>query len=235
LAKLLVTLIFMLAVISRGRYELAALLPLLFYPLVLAAWAGAPQALLLRRFAVALPFCLAAGIANIVVETEPAFRLGQIMVSYGTLSCLTLVLKCYLTVTALLLLVAVTPLAELGRCLLRLHAPPLFVDLLLLTYRYLGALLGEASTVYLAYRLRAPGAKGVALRDMGSLAGNLLLRSFDRAERVYQAMLCRGYGAGGSLHAKGRPWHWRDSLYLLLAGGGVLLLRLADWTWLLKL
>lgn len=229
------TFIFILAVISRGRYELAALLPLLFYPLVLAAWAGAPQGLLLKRFALALPFCLAAGIANIFVEPEPAFRLGRLLISYGTLSCLTLVLKCYLTVTALLLLVAATPLTELGRCLLRLHAPPLFVDLLLLTYRYLGALLSEARSVYLAYGLRAPRVKGVALRDMGSLAGHLLLRSFDRAERVYQAMLCRGYGSGTAVHAAGRPWQGRDVLYLLLAGGGVLLLRLADWAWLLRL
>ena len=206
-----------------------------FYPLLLAAWAEAPQSLLWRRFALALPFCLAAGIANILLDREPALLLGQLAISYGLLSCLTLVLKCYLTVMALLLLVAVTPLPELGRCLLRFHVPPLFVDLLLLTYRYLGALLTEAGAVYLAYSLRSPLAKGVAWQDMGSLAGNLLLRSFDRAERVYQAMLCRGYARGLRLHEAARPWRREDRLYLLLAGGGMLLLRLLDWSWLLTL
>jgi len=34
------------------------------------------------------------------------------------------------------------------------------------------------------------------MRDMGSFAGQLLLRSFDRAERVYNAMKCRGYALG---------------------------------------
>jgi cobalt/nickel transport system permease protein len=44
-----------------------------------------------------------------------------------------------------------------------------------------------------AYSLRKPGGKGIEMRDTGSFAGQLLIRSFDRADRVYNAMKCRGY------------------------------------------
>ena len=47
--------------------------------------------------------------------------------------------------------------------------------------------------MYTAYALRAPGQKGIKMKDMGSFTGQLILRSFDRAERVYQAMKCRGF------------------------------------------
>ena len=43
-----------------------------------------------------------------------------------------------------------------------------------------------------AYRLRAPGQKGVHLKAWGSFVG-LLLRSIDRADEVYHSMLLRGY------------------------------------------
>jgi len=65
-----------------------------------------------------------------------------------------------------------------------------------LTYRYTGVLLNEAYSMNIAYSLRSPNRKGIEMRDMGSFLGQLLLRSFDRAERVYNAMKCRGYAFG---------------------------------------
>jgi cobalt/nickel transport system permease protein len=62
-----------------------------------------------------------------------------------------------------------------------------------MTYRYIGVLLHEAYSMSVAYSLRSPGGKGISVRDTGSFAGQLLIRSFDRADRVYNAMKCRGY------------------------------------------
>jgi cobalt/nickel transport system permease protein len=62
-----------------------------------------------------------------------------------------------------------------------------------MTYRYIGVLLAEAYAMGVAYSLRSPNRKGIEMRDMGSFAGQLLIRSFDRADRVYSAMKCRGY------------------------------------------
>jgi cobalt/nickel transport system permease protein len=54
--------------------------------------------------------------------------------------------------------------------------------------------------------------KGIAMKDMGSFTGQLLLRSFDRAERIYNAMKCRGY----ALHAlpqNGRKIEQKDLIF----------------------
>ena len=54
-------------------------------------------------------------------------------------------------------------------------------------------LLKEAERIMLAYEMRAPGQKGVHWKAWGSLAGQLLLRSIDRAQIVYESMMLRGY------------------------------------------
>jgi cobalt/nickel transport system permease protein len=62
-----------------------------------------------------------------------------------------------------------------------------------MTDRYFSVLLREAASLFTAYRHRSPGAGGVQMRHMGVFLGQLMLRSFDRAERVYGAMKCRGF------------------------------------------
>ena len=91
----------------------------------------------------------------------------------------------------------------------------LLVTQLLLSYRYLTLLLEQADTIAQAYALRAPKQKGVHFKVWGSLAGQLLLRSIDRANNLYDSMLLRGYQGeyyyGGPLPS----WVRRDWLYLL--------------------
>lgn len=64
------------------------------------------------------------------------------------------------------------------------------VVVLLLTYRYLILLLQEGSRMSAAYALRAPYSKGIAFNAWGTLVGQLLLRSIDRAQTVYESMHC---------------------------------------------
>jgi cobalt/nickel transport system permease protein len=74
--------------------------------------------------------------------------------------------------------------------------------------------MGEASRVYTAYTLRAPNQKGVSSKVWGSLLGLLLLRTYDRANRLYQAMKLRGFENqyyGVNLHSICR----KDILYLI--------------------
>jgi cobalt/nickel transport system permease protein len=87
---------------------------------------------------------------------------------------------------------------------------------IVLTYRYIATLLDEAGDSWTAYTLRSPGLKAIKMKDMGNFMGHLLLRSFDKAERVYYAMKCRGFT--GVYHGGGRE---------------VIDLSGADWTFLL--
>jgi cobalt/nickel transport system permease protein len=61
-----------------------------------------------------------------------------------------------------------------------------------MTYRYLSVLWGEAAAMITSYKLRG-GGRGIQIRDSGPFLGQLILRSFDRANRVYQAMGSRGF------------------------------------------
>jgi len=183
MVKLLSTAVFIVVVVSFNRHAFWQLLPYLLYPTLLMALSKTPYSMLLKRFLIALPFCLFAGISNVIFEPAP----------YGVISMLTIILRTYLCVMAVLLLVSATPFFEIANSMRRLRIPGVFVTIFEMTYRYICVLLEEVYSMYIAYSLRNVGKKGVRIRDMGSFAGQLLLRSFDRAERVYNAMKCRGY------------------------------------------
>ncbi len=75
-----------------------------------------------------------------------------------------------------------------------------------------------------AYRLRAPGQKGVHYKAWGSFLGQLLLRSMDKAEELYSSMRLRGFSGEFAYAAenKARPI---DFLFSFAACGLFLLFR----------
>lgn len=183
-----------------------------------------PYSMLLKRALLALPFCLLAGLSALFLETGAAFSLGDIVITRGMLVFLSVLLKTYLCVMAVLLLVATTPVVSLTDALRALRVPFLFISVFEMTYRYIGTLLDQTGSMYTAYRLRGGRRKGIELRHMGAFLGQLLLRSFDRAERVYSAMQCRGYALRESHRMLPRlvPPDW---LYLVFVCGAILLFR----------
>lgn len=129
---------------------------------------------------------------------------------------LTLMLKGIFAVLASYLLVATTTLEQICYALQLLHVPRIIVTQLLLTGRYLTLLLAEVNRTTQAYALRAPNQKGVHYKVWGSLTGQLLLRSIDRANELYESMALRGYtGDFGYLGAHTRI-RWQDLAYLVI-------------------
>jgi cobalt/nickel transport system permease protein len=211
-AKLFSALFFIATVASFGRYALLPLTPFAFYPAILMALSETPHAMLLRRFLVALPFCLFAGASIVLFDRATAFTLGGFAVSLGALSLAALLLRAWLCVMAALILIATTRMAEITAVLRRMRAPAVFVSTIELTYRYAGVLLSEAAAMRVACILRGGGKKGIEMRHMGAFVGQLAVRAFDRAERVYAAMKCRGYTLRGPC-ARGRGFSARDALF----------------------
>jgi len=194
LAKLLAAAVYIITVVSFDRYALGRLIPYIFYPALLMALSETPYSMLFRRFLIALPFCLFAGISNVIFDRNTVLIIGGLTISRGVISFFSIMFKAYLCVMAVLILVSATRFSELTNEMRRLRLPQIFIIMFELTYRYIGVLLNEVySTMSIAYSLRSPNRKGIEMRDMGSFLGQLLLRSFDRAERVYNAMKCRGY------------------------------------------
>lgn len=213
LAKLIVTGCYLLCVASMRRYALFPLAPYLFYPAILLALADVPYRLVLRRACVALPFCLFAGITNLIWDRSPCLVLGGLVLSGGVVSLLAILLRTLLCVAAVLILVAVTPFSALTAQLRRLHVPWQLVTVLEMIYRYLGILLDQAFSLRTAYLLRR-GQGGVSLSGAGVLIGQLFLRSYRRASRIYAAMQCRGYGSAAPPQAAARAFSAGDWLFI---------------------
>ncbi len=104
-------------------------------------------------------------------------------------------LKANATVLALLVLVGTMGPVTLGHSLARLKLPPMLVHLLLFTVRYIDVLNDEYNRLRIAMRTRGFRVRSNlhSARTIGYLLGMLLIRAFDRSERILKAMKCRGF------------------------------------------
>lgn len=95
---------------------------------------------------------------------------------------------------ALVLLGGLEPVV-LAHGLARLGAPRALVHLMLFTLRYIAVLRAEYRRMRVAMRARAfeAGLSAHTLRSLGYVVGMLLVRAFERSERILQAMKCRGF------------------------------------------
>ena len=193
LCKLIVTIAYVFVVVSFHKYDFSGLAAMLFYPAVLFQMAKIPVHVCFYKLRAILPLVCAVGLANPFLDHTPLLQIGNLAVTGGMVSMLTLMLKGCLALMASFLLVATTPVDVLCGALRRIHVPAVLTTLFLLVYRYIGVLMGEASVMAQAYSLRAPGQKGIHISAWGSFLGQLLLRSMDRAQELYQSMVLRGF------------------------------------------
>jgi cobalt/nickel transport system permease protein len=104
-------------------------------------------------------------------------------------------LKSNAILLAFIALIATMPFATLGYALHRLRVPDKIVYLLLMTYRYIFVIEQEYKRLLRAAKIRGfqPGTNINTYRTFSYVIGMLFVRSAARAERVHQAMLCRGF------------------------------------------
>ena len=224
--KLLLTLFYIGVVTSFGKYDLTGFFPMLLYPFALFLATGFPFWFFAKRVLAVQSFVLMIGVWYPLLDRQ-AVDIGGLSLSRGWIALLCLLLKSVAAVTAVLLLVASTGMDSIGAALRALCLPKIFVLQLLLTYRYISVLLQETARLQLAYALKAPGRKGVHIRAWGPLAGQMLLRAFDKAGRVYEAMRLRGFH-GEYITGKSRKIRPGEVVCLLAGAGAFLLIRLVD-------
>ena len=107
---------------------------------------------------------------------------------------LSVMTKSTLCLATMVLLTATTRFSDLLGVLWRARVPALLVTTLALMYRYLFVLVEEMERMQRARRSRTFAAgKGAAWRGSAQVAGQLFVRTSERAERVYLAMCARGW------------------------------------------
>lgn len=215
LAKLLAVVVYLAVTLSFDRYALTGLLGMGLYPLVLYELDDLPLSKTLRQGKAIFVLLAAVGVCNLLFDRAPVLALGAVTLSGGAVSLLTLLVKGACSYLAVYLLIATTGMEAVCAALQQLHLPRVLVTTILLTYRYIVLLLQESSRISTAYALRAPGQRGIHFRAWGSLLGQLLLRSIDKAQLVYESMQLRGFR--GQFHYRGGSGSKAGSVAFLAA------------------
>ena len=183
----------------------------------------AAVALFLALFTLPLPWLL--------TGEGPVWTYGPLRLSWHGVEVAVLVAAKAIALVTLLLTAQAT--ASLEATLKAAHAlrvPGLFVQLVLLTYRYVFVLADELRRLRIALRVRGyrNRVRRHSYRTAGHIAGTLLVRGYERAERVAQAMRCRGFdGQFRSLTAF--RTHIGDVLAFLLITASAAALAVWDW------
>ena len=144
------------------------------------------------------------------------FVINNVRISAGVLSMITLILKGIFSVLASYLLIATTSIEKICYALRCLHVPKAIVTQIMLMYRYITVLLEEVERITQAYMLRAPGQRGIHYKAWGTLVGQLLLKSVDRANAVYESMMLRGFCGEYQYMGEKVTYQWKDICYLLI-------------------
>jgi len=222
--KLVVTVAFIVAVTSlpAGVWPAYGAMAVLVWGAVAVSRAGVLR--LLRRSALAAPFVLIAAPSVFARPGEGVFELG---LGFARLTATdeglaffgSVVAKSWMSVTAAALLTATTPMPDVIRGLRSLGIPAVLVSIVAFMYRYVFVLVDEAQRLLRARAARSAGAgRGTGgtvvwrARVAGGMAGSLFLRTYERSERIYLAMLARGFDgevrvrAARRLSARSAAW-----------------------------
>jgi cobalt/nickel transport system permease protein len=188
-------------------------------------------AYVLKRSILALPFVLAALPLLFTVPGLPlvSFSIGAWDVSIsqaGLERFISIALKSWISLQAAILLASTTTFPNLLMAMRAIKIPRLLVSVFGLMWRYLFVLVDEAMRLLRARTARSghsaqPGLKpGGSLawrgRVTGGMAGNLFLRGFERGDRIYMAMVSRGYD--GETRALPQPKISGGSWLVLILG-----------------
>ncbi|WP_374685655.1 cobalt ECF transporter T component CbiQ [Promineifilum sp.] len=221
--KVVLTLAFIVSVALLPERAWAAYLAAFLLVMGAALTGRLSPWLVVRRSLLGLPFLLAAVTILFTVPGEALWRgpLGLTVTDAGAARFAGIVLRSLISIQAAVLLTAATRVPDILHALRHLRVPAVLVSIIAFMFRYLFVLVEEVQRLLRARAARSAHLPGVAggggvrwrAEVAGHMAGQLLVRSLDRSDRVYQAMQARGY---------------RGELLTLSPH----VMRPADWVWL---
>jgi cobalt/nickel transport system permease protein len=192
--KIAATVVFTIVVVVTPREALWAFGGFAVILAVVAALARVRVGWLAKRASIELPFVLLAVILPFVGTGERITWLGMSLSVDGLYGAWNIFAKGTLGVLASLLLAATTTTRDLIRGLDRLHCPQVITQIATFMVRYLDVLSGEARRMRVARLSRGYDPRFLwQVKAFAVGVGSLFLRAFERGERVYLAMVSRGY------------------------------------------
>jgi cobalt/nickel transport system permease protein len=214
--KIVATVVFVLAVVLTPRDAFWAFACYGAIVLFVARAGGVAPFSLARRLTLEIPFVLFAALLPFIGKGERVHALFFSVSIEGSLSAWNIIAKATLAVAAGVLLASTTEPSELVNGLGRLRMPSVIVAISGFMVRYADLVTGEMRRMRIARESRAYEPRGIGqARAVASSVGSLFIRSYERGERVYLAMLARGFD--GRVPSAATPIasnQWRTALLL---------------------
>lgn len=196
-AKIVAALVLVLGAVTTAPLRPAELALFLMLLAAVAAIARLPLRRILGRSLAVLPVAATIALLAPLQESGGSWNAAGLAAAWsggGWLIAWGIMSKAWLSAVCMLLLAATTRTADLLKGLRSLGVPGVFVMLLAFIARYVSVLGEQLRALRIALISRAPHLRGRRLlAALGSITGNLFVRSYERGERVYAAMLARGY------------------------------------------
>ena len=187
---------------------------------LLVGMAAIPPRFFLTRMAIDLPFVLFALLLPFL-GAGPRVDLGIVSVSVaGLIGAWNILVKATLGAGASVLLAATTEVTDIITGLRKLRVPMVFTAIAAFMIRYLDVIAGEMRRTRIAMTARGYDPSWIAqLRPLATAAGALFIRSFERGERVHQAMLARGFVGEfpEPFHEHSEPVRWWPAMLPVIA------------------
>lgn len=217
-------LVFAIALTPNGKWWTWGIYAIATLPILY--WSQVNWRELSRRMAIELAF-------SSVILLGTVFRGGGVtlwqwewlqITSNGLIILGSVTIKAFLSLLVLNILTLSTSIPLLLQALVILKMPPLLVSIFASMYRYIGVLTNEFKAMRRAATSRNFAPKNLynlrrsdrhwQRQVLGNMLGMLFIRTYDRGDRIYQAMLARGYQGIPVVHEV-IGYKWRDRLAMV--------------------
>jgi len=199
-----------------------ALLSALAVSIVLTAMARLNLKEVLKRLRVVFWFLLLIWVVlPFTFEGKSLYRVGQFAITEpGVLLSIRITIKSTTILLAIMAMISTMTIVTMGHALNRMPFPEKIVHLLLMTYRYIFVIEQEYQRLLTAIKIRGfrSGTNIHSYRTFAYLIGMLFVRASTRAQRVHQAMLCRGFRGRFYTLARFKP-STRNWIFSILMSG----------------
>ncbi len=189
---------FVLLIFSFACIKSLTLLPvILLITGILLYLSRVPVRFVLQRLKIPALFIIVMALILLFFTRGQAIaQLGPLMVTQeGTVSALLMIGRFVSILTLIIVLFSTSTFLEILAVMQSLGIPEILLDMLMFTHRYLYELAGMFQQMNTAMVLRGfEGHRIQAVYAYSYLAGTIFIRSYEQSQRIYQAMVMRGYG-----------------------------------------
>jgi len=196
-AKVLGGLALIVAIVTSPPLAAVELVLVLGLYVALVALGRLPLLRVLARSALVLPFAGSIALLSPLQAAGGSLNTGGLLgpeAAVGWLAAYAILSKAWLSTLTVVLVSATTPVPEFLGALRRLRVPDVLVMLLAFIYRFASVLGRQLHALRISVASRAPALRGTGLvRLYGNLGGAMVVRAYERGERIHAAMLARGF------------------------------------------